>query len=74
VQLRHEEEVEWSDSLNLLPVKFSCSRRAGALIYSGFQGAKQLPPFSDPSKSEGLRGLYSLSVYVRSDRKEVFLR
>jgi hypothetical protein len=30
---------------------------------------EQLPPFSDPSKSEGWRGLYGLSVYGRSERK-----
>jgi hypothetical protein len=40
----------------------------------GFPGRKQLPPFSDPSKSKGWRVLYSLSVYGRSDRKEGFLR
>ena len=39
----------------------------------GFQGQKQLPPFSDPSKSEGRRGLYSLSVDGRSERKEGIL-
>jgi hypothetical protein len=39
----------------------------------GFPGKKQLPPFSDPSKSEGWRGLYSLSVYGRSEKKEGFL-
>jgi hypothetical protein len=40
----------------------------------GFPGRKQLPPFSDPSKSKGLRGLHSLSVYGRSAKKEGFLR
>jgi hypothetical protein len=44
------------------------------LIDSGFQGEKLLPQFSDASKSEGWRGLYSLSVYGRSERKEVLLR
>ena len=39
----------------------------------GFQGQKQLPPFSDPSKSEGRQGLYSLSVDGRSERKEGIL-
>jgi hypothetical protein len=46
---------------------------AESVIDSGFQGEKQLPPFSDPSKSEDWRGLYSLSVYGRSERKEGFL-
>jgi hypothetical protein len=45
-----------------------------AVIDSGFPMRKQLPPFSDPSKSEGWRGLYSLSVYGRSERKKGFLR
>jgi hypothetical protein len=44
------------------------------LMVSGFQGEKQLHPISDPSKSDGWRGLYSLSVYGRSERKEGFLR
>ena len=39
----------------------------------GFQGQKQLPPFSDPLKSEGRQGLYSLSVDGRSERKEGIL-
>ena len=39
----------------------------------GFQGKKQLPPFSDPLKSEGRQGLYSLSVDGRSERKEGIL-
>jgi hypothetical protein len=40
----------------------------------GFPGEKQLPTFSDQSKSEGWRGLYSLSVHGRSERKEGFVR
>jgi hypothetical protein len=35
-----------------------------------FEREGQLPPFSDPSKSEGWWGLYSLSVYGRRERRE----
>jgi hypothetical protein len=39
----------------------------------GFEREKQLPLFSDLSKSEGLRGIYSLSAYGRSETKEGFI-
>jgi hypothetical protein len=32
---------------------------------------KPLPPFSDPSKSEGWRGLYSISVYGRREKRGI---
>jgi hypothetical protein len=40
--------------------------RISQVIDLGFPGKKQVPPFSDPSKSEGRRALYSLSVYGKS--------
>jgi hypothetical protein len=48
--------------------------RKGTRDRLGFQGKKKLPPFSDPSKSEGRRFLYNLSIYERSERNEGFLR
>jgi hypothetical protein len=73
------EGIEEEEAESVRPYTIANQEDRGSVLFarmidSGFQGEKQLPIFSDTSKSEGWRGLYSLSVYGRSERKEVFLR